>query len=131
MTEDDAKQKWCPYARLVAGAELPMGAKILVDAPAGYNRVVSETTVTTPHAAKCMASACMAWRWASHEHDLIETDERRLLKPVGELSPPFSNIPEGFHVVSHDSGGQYVCRRERVAGHEAATGFCGLAGAPS
>lgn len=42
MTEEEAKQKWCPFAR---DAE---------SNPAGYT-----TTNTT---AKCIGSECMAWR---------------------------------------------------------------------
>ena len=57
MTEEEAKQKWCPFAR---DAE---------SNAAGYT-----TTNTT---AKCIGSACMAWRWEEETYDE---------KPTGRLS---------------------------------------------
>lgn len=51
MTEDDAKTKWCPFARdsNTAGNRIRYGADA-DDAPAAAEF-------------PCIASACMAWRW--------------------------------------------------------------------
>lgn len=53
MTEDEAKTKWCPFAR-----------KALWDPQIGTvngsaNRQYYDDGPTT----SCLASACMAWRW--------------------------------------------------------------------
>lgn len=56
MTENEAKTKWCPFARYVSHAG------------EGINRWVSaEDTNLSPDPAKCIASACMAWR-ATYEN---------------------------------------------------------------
>lgn len=51
MTEDEAKTKWCPLAR-VAGQ------------PVAGNRYPFDTDYSEKHAfATCIGSDCMAWRW--------------------------------------------------------------------
>lgn len=49
MTEEEAKAKWCPFARLVLTSEgFPSGNRFQ------ENSFVGET--------RCIGSACMAWR---------------------------------------------------------------------
>ena len=50
MTEQEARQKWCPFARVVDDLS-----------GAGAAARLQNNTV------KCVASDCMAWRWASGE----------------------------------------------------------------
>lgn len=57
MTEDEAREKWCPDARY-AGQ----------DDDGGANRWKQNLTADEPHAlnpipCRCIASQCMAWRW--------------------------------------------------------------------
>ena len=53
MTEDQAKEKWCPF--VVASHTDPRGR-------AGYSREeIGLPADTFTHA--CIGSACMAWRW--------------------------------------------------------------------
>lgn len=52
MTEEEAKTKWCPFGRILAGTD---GTPPLA---ASYNR---SSELDEP---RCIASACMAWRWA-------------------------------------------------------------------
>lgn len=57
MTEDEAKTKWCPFARAPLGVDgqVPVGAS-----------VVGRRTTGEPDAAcLCIGSACMAWRWTA------------------------------------------------------------------
>lgn len=55
MTEDEAKTKWCPFARVVIlGEGSPIG-------PA--NRAVGKGGTEGTKGARCIVSACMAWRW--------------------------------------------------------------------
>lgn len=59
MTEEEAKTKWCPYARVVMGdAEEP--------AIGPFNRdhwINDDNLASTIHRSTCIGSACMAWRW--------------------------------------------------------------------
>ena len=50
MTEDEAKTKWCPFAREASS-------------PGGWNRAVFSDG---PHS-KCIGSQCMAWRWTDQQ----------------------------------------------------------------
>lgn len=54
MTEEEAKAKWCPFARYVFGA---------TDFPAGNRFEGDSSTADEARAGTlCIGSACMAWR---------------------------------------------------------------------
>jgi hypothetical protein len=58
VTEDQAKTKWCPFARYVIDAQTVF--------PTGNRFEGQETSQVPNEAAKgclCIASDCMAWRW--------------------------------------------------------------------
>lgn len=57
VTEDEAKTKWCPQARVqIFNEPAPQSAP---------NRAWSEKEGSfVPHAAGCIASRCMFWRWS-------------------------------------------------------------------
>lgn len=59
MTEDEAKTKWCPFARVWDGA--PPGA-------AAVNRKNSTPRSKPDADCLCIASGCAAWRWAKDYH---------------------------------------------------------------
>lgn len=52
MTEEEAKGKWCPYVRAQKDGDGLDGAS---------NRL---TSAFNPSWARCIGSACMAWRWS-------------------------------------------------------------------
>lgn len=52
MTEDEARQKWCPFVR-VAYPESIGGCNVI-------NRLYN---TPSPGPCRCIASGCMAWRW--------------------------------------------------------------------
>jgi hypothetical protein len=56
MTEDEAKTKWCPFARYDSGDGAPSN-RWKQSLPA------SEPDALNPVACRCIGSACMAWRW--------------------------------------------------------------------
>jgi hypothetical protein len=51
MTEDEAKQRWCPFARVGFPVQ------------GGINRSVGQDGKEGPNWPTCMGSSCMAWRW--------------------------------------------------------------------
>lgn len=62
MTEDEAKTKWCPHARALfvgnAGPHPPSNRFGTTHGPGTPERWNSN-----PEGSRCIASACMAWRW--------------------------------------------------------------------
>jgi hypothetical protein len=57
MTEEEAKTKWCPFARYVE-----TDSETGETASPAYNR---DSIVIESPACLCIGSACMAWRWAA------------------------------------------------------------------
>lgn len=58
MTEDEARKKWCPQARVATRGE-----------DAAVNRwAVFGSGFGPSHGTTCIASECMAWRSTSSQH---------------------------------------------------------------
>ena len=72
MTEEEAKAKWCPFARMAAG----VGGRVALDHPA-YNRYAEEGDAAGQAVGACIGTACMAWRWTK-----IPSPERRMKLPA-------------------------------------------------
>jgi hypothetical protein len=101
MTEDEAKTKWCPFAREPLTAydgSIPIGSSVV-------NRTRNGTA---PFASLCLASECMAWR--DNKHNRSTTWEGKGVIP-----------PLGATILSD---GSWKIDIASVGGH------CGLAGAP-
>ena len=102
LTEEEAKTKWCPFARYSSKEE---GWK------RGINRWVGDDSQFNPVPAQCIASECMAWRWNNAALSLVEGEE-----PEGsgweKSGKPFGFVPGG-------QTSQRWIRRQ---------GYCGLAG---
>lgn len=64
MTEDEARKRWCPFARVEA-------------ATSAINRLDRAATdrVVWHFACACIASDCMAWRWTSPPHWRVKRAE--------------------------------------------------------
>lgn len=104
VTEEEAKTKWCPFARVrrhgIAGS-------------AAFNRFVdSEAECDTAAGSNCVGSDCMAWRISQQEPEVYYT-LRGVEVGIGEV------------VSWEDQNLLKRCERKR-----APVGFCGLAGAP-
>ncbi len=79
MTEDQAREKWCPYARVfiltgdvnkpTRGAYGPM------------NRIGNEERITWQGSSNCIASDCMMWR---------STDNEIKSNPVGPVEDGYA-----------------------------------------
>lgn len=69
MIEQEAKTKWCPFARVVV--PLRSNATGEFFAACAGNRVgisdqiaiMGSTERDNPESARCIGSACMSWRW--------------------------------------------------------------------
>jgi len=108
MTEADAKQRWCPFAR-VWHCDGEHGDVTGV----AINRFASEHDPIRDTNARCIGSMCMAWR-TTH----VEIQEERFAqeaRPEGEGWEPFSDSPRN-------------CAWKRTLAAPVTHGFCGLAG---
>lgn len=111
MTEEEAKTKWCPFTRVTTANRDGSGSRPrnrVVEVSAGQvERELSENLAGT----SCIASACMAWRWAGRE-DLSRLElEARIHRPevVYMVQRRMSDQREAQHI-------------------DGPSGFCGLAG---
>lgn len=74
MTEQEAKEKWCPCSRTVAGEQAESGLLVINNDPPAFNRIVLREGVECLHTSVlCMGSQCMMWRW-SQEVGLCDGD---------------------------------------------------------
>lgn len=82
MTEDEAKTKWCPFARAVKAEPNGGGVKIEIAAPV-HNRFTTEPgAAIIPAGATCMGSLCAAWRWDPNQAvGEYNSDYDRIKKP--------------------------------------------------
>lgn len=69
-TEDEARTKWCPFAR----------APFFTDAP-GYPAVNRQAAGGSDLSCSCVASLCMAWRW-------VHGDPKDAKSKGGIMLPP-------------------------------------------
>jgi hypothetical protein len=88
IAEDEARRKWCPFG--------PTHHK------PGSSHAGAPEVDDLKSASRCIAGACMAWRW----------------------SEPWTSSTEEGH------GGDLVLRLSRKPG-DPMVGFCGLAGQPT
>jgi hypothetical protein len=82
MTEDEAKTKWCPFARTVehggAGTSMPRNRVVLISTEPAT--VLIENLIGI----NCIASACMAWVQTDNEAPPSkEGDPEPVYKPAG------------------------------------------------
>jgi len=65
ITEEEARKKWCPFVRLLSVTTRDGKPEAAI---ASFNRIAlspdPSTHVMSPETARCIASECMAWRWA-------------------------------------------------------------------
>lgn len=99
MTEDEAKTKWCPFARTLdwdtdaprAGGEPQIVAAAVNRRPGDYDRAGNETVeISGRH--RCIASACMAWRWR-----FVETNKDRTASMMWPRPEPIYERTDDGH----------------------------------
>lgn len=107
MTEAEAKTKWCPHARVVAASKTQaFGAANRAAIMRDERRPDDIEINYSPEHSRCIASACMAWRW----------------NPTADQ---VKAVREAFETHIQDA-----VRLARAEQRPAVDGYCGLAGAP-
>ena len=105
MTEDEAKQKWCPFVRVAVTRAVDQATGVISLTEVG-NRDMQVGAI--PKHAMCIGSACMAWRCGTRGAVKNRNDGSvRMLSP-GDTYDPGAEI----HFEAYD----------KTSGH------CGLAG---
>lgn len=112
LLESIARTKWCPFARLVA-EDNPQG-DMRLGTPAGFNR--GTMTPGQEISARCIASACMAWR--SQEITLLQQESP---------GPEYRDGGEKWQFKFKPSG---LVEETLTHVWSAPAGYCGLAGKP-
>jgi hypothetical protein len=86
LTENEAKKKWCPYARETGGENRTFMKKDATAAPAEC---------------RCIASLCMAWRWGEPEPNQKSTHHRNR-----KASTPYgwrpADVPQSWEWVPYN-----------------------------
>lgn len=119
MTEEEARKKWCPHARIVDGYSEGAG---------GCNRWVNKSDEIL-----CIASRCMAWRSAGKPRETVRNyHDAPTFKRI-DGSVVFHTYPEGWQY-SHsdvDHNGRKFDVLHRIASDDAPElGYCGAFGKP-
>lgn len=111
MTEDEAREKWCPFARVAVTEHSDMHASIASAnrLPGTGGSAVDDPDLEWP-SPRCIASDCMAWR---KKLAVKWTDRNK-----GEPDPD----PEIWGLINGDEG---ICEWRS---YEPIQGYCGLAG---
>ena len=110
MTEEEARAKWCPFVR----SERQMEGHVGVEGGWSVNRDTKGRPVS-----RCIASDCMAWRNRPAIYDTEVSYDQAMPSGGGwERTSDLQYVVSGSGVWS------------RRVENSAATGYCGLAGAP-
>jgi hypothetical protein len=72
MSEDEAKTKWCPFARAALGWEVRAGQDETLAATVNRGSGISDPC-------RCIASECMAWRWTLEREEFATIDTPKRL----------------------------------------------------
>ncbi len=73
MTEDEAREKWCPFSAMLAHTSAQDGKGRIWEGGYSYNRSPYGGEDYIPTGCKCIASRCMAWRKARLFEDDLST----------------------------------------------------------
>lgn len=85
LTEEEAKQRWCPFAHVGFGGRFGGAAfnRFQITGQTAAGQVVDEGELKIPAGAKCIASACMAWRWQYDTQTDVEEERAAQLQDDG------------------------------------------------
>lgn len=106
MTEDDARQRWCPFARIFNGGT-------------ATNRMVTGEPAPASH---CLGHGCMAWRWQPLAVDNAYLEAVKRATAEAKEAGTFVNL----------AAAKVNANRAAYGLPERSTeGYCGLAGKPA
>ena len=150
MTEDEAKTKWCPFARVVAASHTSRSTARNRVVETAEDGDVEGVLIAGLAGAQCVGSACMAWRTiaskAAQEYpddydvgDLpIAHRSERALALLGVTTVGgVRRTPDLAFMRTPDCGRSTVNELRRLTGpfspveQQPLDGFCGLAGTPA
>ncbi len=91
MTEEEAKTKWCPFARLTDTIDNTAGDENVGITAINRDMTIAETAEAckthpdnmNPPAARCIASDCMAWRRIVSHYKPAPTGGMDLIEGTG------------------------------------------------
>jgi hypothetical protein len=129
VTEAAAKTKWCPFVRYLATFRHPETSKL--ETAGSYNRGAVDSALGQ---SRCIASECMAWRWAGQD----SVAQHSWAAPGGDETAEPTRPPEvptdaKWYPADSDAGASWIESNESHARREAERranprGRCGLAG---
>lgn len=124
VTETEAKERWCPHARVPLYAACATGE----ESPAAANRAAPGSSESVRAGAaeqcRCLGSGCMAWRWIAPPVPRMQTRHysqaelvalREARTPGGYVEVRQTDLPRVAEALRHEADG---------------LGYCGLSGAP-
>lgn len=124
MTEEDARGKWCPFARCGSPS----------DPGWSHNRDCATSTSEPSKGAACLASGCMAWRWRREWRYTYSPCAPNQMRVMPHDKPPGNgwrsvmdeeNPAEPYRNYDNDRKASLAMwERDYV-------GYCGLAGSPT
>lgn len=123
MTEDEAKTKWCPFARVAVYTRGGFASDR--SDPVVVNRDSTDTRTSPDGATGCLGSGCMAWRWT----DLYSEPDVRVSVSVArqdKLWRGWTAADEAPDLDGDDSN-NFIVRLLRPAPSD---GRCGIASEP-
>lgn len=129
MTEEQARTKWCPHARVMTLVR--SGDESGTYGP--HNRVADavESRFQCGEPATCIASGCMAWRGEKPRETVRNYHDAPTIKAIGGYNP---HAYEGGWQYSHtdtDRAGRKFDLLHRIAADDAPeVGYCGAFGKP-
>ena len=81
MTEEEAKEKWCPHS--MAGTGRAISSMILLASGKTTMREAEKYADDNENSDNCIASKCMAWRWNAPA-DIMAADGGVYQSPMPE-----------------------------------------------
>lgn len=131
MTEDEAKEKWCPFAR----CNHDNGGNRPAYGNGGDGPVEDDYCTDVAMQSPCIGSACMAWRWES-----AAREQMRLPRHATEVDGEPVVVAGTLRVIggkcwrySHsdvDENGEFDLLHRAPSDDAPRDGYCGLAGQP-